>query len=323
MKKIVEYDSKLNDLNFGKFKEKELDLFFSICYKMKNEGTNEILLTFQELKELSQYQNRNIDRFIKDLEGSYDKLLEIKIRLEDSDIIDKFTLFTKYRINKTEKEISIKVNEEYKYILNDISKFTKFDLIDFVSLGSSYSKNMFKILKQYENNKQKEKWYQIKIDKFREILEIPPKYRISDIDARVIKPILEQLKPMFPKLKVDKIKKGVRIDSYKFTWDLKTNRTETIEGIKMKKGLGEDELKKYQELEREMETKKIDVVEISEKEKAIIISKEKFEDMYTIHLKENGISHSKSVRMGFEKSNSKKYIVINDLENIKSEDIIG
>ncbi|MGL5190208.1 MAG: hypothetical protein ACRC7S_11245 [Cetobacterium sp.] len=34
-------------------------------------------MTFEELKELSDYSNRNVKRFIKDLESTYDKMLAL------------------------------------------------------------------------------------------------------------------------------------------------------------------------------------------------------------------------------------------------------
>ena len=135
MRKIVEYDSKMNSLSFGKFKEKELDLFFSICYKLKNEGVNEIVLSFQELKELSNYSRNDIKRFTKDLESAYTKLLDVKFEIILSPgVKEKFVLFTSYRIDENQKEIKIRLNQDYSFILNDIEKFTKFDLMEFAGL---------------------------------------------------------------------------------------------------------------------------------------------------------------------------------------------
>ncbi|MGL4999962.1 MAG: RepB family plasmid replication initiator protein [Cetobacterium sp.] len=70
-KKIVRYNNDLNSVTFGSFKEKELDLFFSICFKLKELGTDEVEISFKELKELSDYSNRNVRRFINDLESTY------------------------------------------------------------------------------------------------------------------------------------------------------------------------------------------------------------------------------------------------------------
>lgn len=323
--KNVEYDSCINELNFGIFKEKELDIFFSICYKMKNKGLDDIVLSFQELKELSNYKNRNLERFVKDLDSLYTKMLNVKIEIrEQKGVRTKFTLFTKYTINEITKEILIKINSEYSYILNNITKYTKFDLMEFVELKSTYSKNMFKILKQYESNNQNEKWLKIKIDDFRELLGVPKSYQMSKIDDKVLKPILEQLKPMFTGLKIEKIKKGVKVDSLKFTWKKKKEskkKLEQIEGIKIKKGLGEKELLEFQEAEKENNNiKKIDNIETDHQHKEKIkISKEDYEKLYKEHLKEHGIVSSKAVRIGFDKSNISKYEIIEKLEDIQQE----
>ncbi|MGL5054086.1 MAG: replication initiation protein, partial [Fusobacteriaceae bacterium] len=122
--KLVEYDSKMNELNFGKFNEKELDLFFSICHKMKNKDVEDVSLTFHELKTLSGYSQKGLTRFIKDLQSVYKKLLNINMTIETKTTITGFVLFTKYKIEKDAGVVEITVNKEFKYILNNISKFT-------------------------------------------------------------------------------------------------------------------------------------------------------------------------------------------------------
>ncbi|MGL5458691.1 MAG: replication initiation protein, partial [Cetobacterium sp.] len=309
MGKVIEYDSKMNELNFGKFKEKELDLFFSICYKMKNEGLNEVTLTFQELKELSNYSNRNLDRFIKDLESTYDKMLNIKIRTETKTTITKIILFTRYHIEKEDRTVRIKIHEDGKYLLNDIEKFTKFDLMEFVSLKSSYAKNMFKMLKQFDNE-DSYNWYQIKLDDFIELMGIPKYYKMGNIDQRVLSPILEQLKPYFPKLKLEKIKKGVKVESLKFTWKAKKKKqAEEIQAIKKRSSIGEKELEEHQEQFQEIK-KEINSIDQVEKIDKIKISKADYEELYKKYLEENNIKHIISVRKIFDTMNKSKYEIV-------------
>lgn len=99
-KKVVRYNNDLNSITFGSFREKELDLFFSICFKLKELGTDEVEITFEELKELSDYSNRNVKRFIKDLESTYDKMLGLNIKMKHSELsFEKFNLFTTYSVH--------------------------------------------------------------------------------------------------------------------------------------------------------------------------------------------------------------------------------
>lgn len=326
--KTITYDSSMNKLSFGKFKEKELDLFFSICYKMKNKGTNDIKLSFQELKELSQYQNRNLERFIKDLENTYSKLIDIKIRIEKDNIIDNFVLFTRYRIDKNNKDISIRVNDEYLYILNDITNYTKFDLMEFIELKSIYSKNMFKILKQYESNNQNEKWFEIKLDKLKELLNIPKSYQMCNIDKMVLRPIIEQLKPIFTGLKIEKIKKGVRIDKLRFTWKDK-KRAKKEKAIKEAKELFNKAIADKRTLEVEKEVQELEKQAQKPLEQNTIIQREKitskaYESKYKEYLKVLGVEHNTFIRKSFDIINKPLYEIIEDTENkikIKPQEI--
>lgn len=215
---IVKYDNDMNSVAFGKFKEKELDLFFSICFKVRDMGTKKVVLSFSELKELSNYSNRNLNRFIKDLSNTYDKMLGLNIKIMHSELsFTKFNLFSEYTVNVEEKTITIQVHEKFEYILNKMLKegnYTKFELIEFVNLKSSYSKNMFKLLKQWEIKKERK----FNISEFRNILDIPPKYRMSEIDKKILTPIMQELGQLFSNLKLEKIKTGRNVTGLKFSW---------------------------------------------------------------------------------------------------------
>ncbi|MGL6023958.1 MAG: replication initiation protein [Cetobacterium sp.] len=308
MTKIVEYDSKMNKLSFGKFKEKELDIFFSICYKMKNQGTTEVLLTFQELKELSSYQNRNLERFIDDLKNTYKKLLNITLEIETEKKTVGFVLFTWYEMDKENRNITISVNEKYKFILNDLTKFTKFDLLEFVSLKSSYAKNMFKVLKQFDKLNYTN-WYIIQLDEFKRILDIPSSYKMYDIDKRVLAPILVQLEPYFKNLEVTKIKKGVKVNSLKFTWKSKEKKT-SIKLIKKKKSLGETDLLLH-ELEQ-ISNKESKICNDIPKEEIIKIkiTLEDYEALYISYLDRIEEKDNIFIRKSFDINNKNKYEII-------------
>lgn len=223
---VLKYNNDLNSLSFGQFKEKELDLFFSICFKVKEQGTKKIEISFEELKKLSNYSNRNISRFIKDLESTYDKMLALNIKIKYSELdFEKFNLFNSYKVLGSEKKIIIQVSKEFEYLLNKIiGNYTKFDLLEFVSLKSVYSKNLFKLLKQWESTK--EKIYLI--EEFKKILNVP-NYTTTDFNRRVLNPIMEELPQYFPNLKLEKIKTGKKVTSLKFTWSGKVEKIESTQ----------------------------------------------------------------------------------------------
>ena len=84
-------------------------------------------------------------------------------------------------------------------------------------LKSTYAKNMFRILKQYKHTG----YMKIKIDDFRERLDIPNSYRMSNINQFVLNPIIKELSTIFKNLHINKIKakKGRKIEWLEFTFD--------------------------------------------------------------------------------------------------------
>lgn len=210
---VVKYHNDMNKVNLGSFSQKELDLFFSICFKVKEFGVNVVKIPFSDIKILIN-EKENLKRTIN---GLNKKMAQLNYQFEVSpNVFERFVLFTNFITNFNDKTLTIKVNDSFEYMLNNlVGNFTKFDLMEFVNLKSCYSKNMFKLLKQWESVKVKE----FSIEEFREVLSIPPGYRMSIIDTKVLKPIAEELSKCFPGLKIEKIKTGRSISSIKFAWE--------------------------------------------------------------------------------------------------------
>ncbi|SKU72554.1 replication protein [Mycobacteroides abscessus subsp. abscessus] len=191
-----------------------------MCNKLKEQDTNTLHLSFDELKKLSNYspETRNIKRFVDDLQRVYDKMLDIRYTIRTETKIKKFVLFYKYEIDISERYLEIATSPDLKYILNSItSNFTKFELKEMTHLKSTYAKNMFRILKQYKHTG----YMKIKIEDFRERLDIPNSYRMSNIDQFVLNPIIKELSTIFKNLHINKIKakKGRKIEWLEFTFD--------------------------------------------------------------------------------------------------------
>lgn len=232
MRNLVEYHNDINKIPLRNFNEKELNLFFTIIYKAKNEGLNVIKLDFIDLKKLA-LTHRADERLIKSLEGMNKKLLSLdqKVTLEDGKIL-MFNLFNTFMIDPIEKNMIVKINENFEYMLNDLPQYTKFELSQLVSLRSSYAKNMFRLLKQFESTN----YFIIILDEFKRMLCVPNGYKNYDIDRRVITPIMEELSPIFPNLKLEKGKKGRKITNFIFTWGNRNLLKEEIApGVQPKK----------------------------------------------------------------------------------------
>lgn len=214
----VVYRNEMNLVPLRKFTSTEVDLFFTLCNKLKEQDTRKLEIPFDELKHLSNYYSRSQERFIKDLEHVYDKMLHLTYTERNGKSFEKFVLFISYRVDIENQYLSISVNPDLKHILNSITAdFTKFELQEMTHLKSTYAKNMFRLLKQYKHTG----YFKIQIVDFRERLDIPNSYRMSEIDKYVLKPIIKELGAIFKDLNIIKIKakKGRKIEWLEFSFD--------------------------------------------------------------------------------------------------------
>lgn len=216
----VVYENSLNLVPLRNFTSTEIDLFFAMCNKLKEKDCETLTLTFDELKELSSYNPdvRHMDKFISDLQHVYSKMLNINYTIRTENKITSFILFYKYEINLYEKTLKVSTAPDLKHILNELTgNFTKFELKEMTYLKSTYAKNMFRILKQYKHTG----YLKIQIDDFRNRLDIPKNYRMSDVNKRVFKPIINELGLIFNNLNINKItaKKGRKIEWLEFVFE--------------------------------------------------------------------------------------------------------
>lgn len=203
MSNLVVYKDELNTVPLRNFNSKEMDLFFSICSQMRNKGLEIITFDFDELRELSDYKYTAYDRFIKDVEGVYDKLIQLNIKIGTPTEFTKFVLFTEYTVSAKNETVTIQVNHKFKNILNDIfGGFTKFELEEFTMLNSSYSKTAYRLLKQFRSTG----YYIVQIDEFKRLFDIPESYQMNNIDQRVLSPIEKELPEYFKNLKITKLR---------------------------------------------------------------------------------------------------------------------
>ena len=199
----VVYKNDMNLVPLRKFNNTEVNLFFTLCNKLKDKGNLTVNVPFEELKELSNYYSHDKKLFIQDLEKFYDKVFSLTYREETENVIRKFILFTKVEIYKDKEYVAIGVNPDLEHIINSLtSNFTKFELREMTHLKSTYSKHMFRILKQYKHTG----YVKIKIDDFRERLDIPNSYRMTNINQKVLAPIIKELGFIFNNLNINKIK---------------------------------------------------------------------------------------------------------------------
>lgn len=214
---IVKYHNDLNKVIITKLEPKELDIFFTIIYKMKE--TTEAVFSTNEIKKYLQGDNRE-SRFFNTL----NKVFKTQLRVYQEKRITDYHLFITKELDEEKKEVKIELHPKCHHILNSlIENYTKFELEEFIALKSDYSKNLFRILMQYKDTG----WREFEIEEFRALLEIPINYRQSNINQKVLNPIVEELKNSFKNLKIEKLKKGKNkrdISHIKFSWVIENKR---------------------------------------------------------------------------------------------------
>jgi len=225
----VKYQNELNLVTLKNFNAKEMNLFFALCARMKDKGLVNILVTFEELKDLSDYKMTATKAFLKDLDNLYTKMLQLTYRqqLDDLGSYRKFVLFNSFEVNVPDKTVEVSINPKLEGILNGLtSEFSKFELSAFTSIRSTYAKTLFRLLIQYRSTG----YYIVSIEKFRILLDIPAGYRMSEIDRIVIKPALRELENYFNTLKLSKIKakKGNKIAKLEFSFNGLKNDLPTV-----------------------------------------------------------------------------------------------
>ena len=136
--------------------------------------------------------------------------------MEDN-VFEAMPLFRKFSVKLDEQIVTVRVSEEMEYILNklniDTGNWTQFEFFEFATLKSVYSKTVYRFLKQYR----KTGFWKVSLEDFKSLLSIPESYQASNIDNRVLKPVMKELPSIFKGLKVHKIKSRRRGNQL---WDM-------------------------------------------------------------------------------------------------------
>ena len=237
MDTIVKYNNQFNQVALRNFSSQELDLLISIASKVKEKGVKLVEIPFFELKKyINLKSNLSNSKFMKSVINVNKKLLALNFTFVEGNIVDQFTLFKKFRVDGNSQILYVSVNEDFFFLLNQLtSNFTRFELKEFVTLKSSYSKEFYRRIKQFR----KTGFWKCSIEEFRNLLDIPQKYRIIDIDKYVLKPIMKELGEEY-NLKIEK-KYGFtggrgrsRVVGFEFRF-LKDSKERIEEAEKMKK----------------------------------------------------------------------------------------
>ncbi|KRN04062.1 replication initiation protein [Holzapfeliella floricola] len=233
---ITKYDQELDTIPLGKLKPNEIDLFFSIITKMRDKRDDKIRFYFDELKALSDYHDKNSERFLNLVRSTYKKLMTLYFGSRSKSGLreEYFIIFSEFTIDCDDygQYVDVQIYDKAIPLLNDLTTWVRYSLRELTSLRSAYSKTLFRLIKGFRTTG----YYKIKKEDFNELMAIPKSYSQSLINARIVNPSVEELQPYFKNLRVKKEyakTKGNPLKSYIFTF---TPEPKDADDYQIKKG---------------------------------------------------------------------------------------
>lgn len=218
MNEVTKYHNDLNTVVMRRWTKEEMNFFFAIIAKARENQTKILIFESEELKELTHFSGDYNQRWNDIMDRVTDKVAQLiyKERTTKKKVV--MTLFKKFEVDFEDQYVTVSISDEFEYILNQLNaNFTSFELEEFTQIRSTYAKTTYRILKQWRTQGTKE----FKKEEFHELLDIPKSYAQSDINKRVLKPIQEELSNYFKGFKVNLKKaktRGNPITGYCFTW---------------------------------------------------------------------------------------------------------
>lgn len=230
----IAYKNDLNAINLNGLSETQMNIFFTLLERLQYSQDNTIKIELNELYELAQIPLST--EFRKSILERLKVLQNYTFMYDPSPTKTAQLVILPYlEIDSEQKIIKAEVMPQFKerYLTSDFGKgkWTKYDLMEFVYLPSTYTKTIYRFLKQWRTQG---KW-EISYNDFKDILGIPHSYQASDIDKQIIKPSIKVLSEIthtlfdtertpFENLKCEKIKNGRKIETLIFRFKPQYNK---------------------------------------------------------------------------------------------------
>lgn len=240
---IARFKNEVNHIPMRKWSAEEMNFFFAVLTRMRDEDTNLVVMDKYELAELANYAINSNKSYKNTMTSLAEKVSDLKYWKQSSNSLVTMPLFTYFNANWSENlsemTVEIEVNKRFKYILNEWNEgnWTQFMLNEFTAIQSTYSKSLFRLLKQWRTKGTRE----FSIDEFKQLMDVPKSYSSGMITSRIINNAVQDLQPYFTDLRVKVLKsnaRGTPIIGFKFTW--KPEKTEKWVDNKYRKAKKED-----------------------------------------------------------------------------------
>ena len=224
-KQIVKFDNRFNSIsvrNIG-FKETEYRLLWFMCYKAVDQGSENIRITFDELRESGVIRKNCSKKEVKEiLNEFYTKLKNFEYISEDYDVhknVKRWLVFYGYETHFENDEMDFRVTPEAVFFFNELSKgFTVFEYKEMLLLKSNDGMNLFRQLKQWRTIGRVT--YTLEhVKNFMDIPEDTPTKKVTSLVKKAINDLKKNLPLTYANLTVEAVKNKRSIVGYVFKFD--------------------------------------------------------------------------------------------------------
>ena len=228
----------MNQLSFKGFTQTSMNMFMALCSKVKDRGTKDLVLDFGYIKKISRYDEKKLTKedFVKDLTKMNEQLMSVNCKIITENKIIMFVLFPTFVIDEEKETLTVAVNEKFEWLLNDMSRYTVFELEEYVDLKSKYSKNLYRLMKQWRCDGE---FTFHSIENFRELMDIPKSYSNKIMMRDCVNPAIKEISALDKSFKDFKCepkyatsKRGKPLEKLIFTWepDERVKKADQVEG---------------------------------------------------------------------------------------------
>ena len=233
MNEVIKYHNDLNTVIMRKWTAEEMNFFFAIIAKARNQGVKELHFNTDEIKKLVNFTQKDEKRWKEAMKSTARKVTQLTYFEDDGKKFKVMPLFSLFEVDYEEKTVKVEVSKHFEYILNRLEvQFTQYELEEFTNIRSTYAKTMYRLLKQWRTVGKKE----YGVNELRVFLDVPESYSNGEVTRRVLEPIQKELSNYFLNFKYKVIKSNKRgnpVLGYEFTW--KPEKTGKWEDNKYKK----------------------------------------------------------------------------------------
>lgn len=211
MKKVeigeaIAYHKDFNEFKYPKFKKHDWMLILHILKMIQTASKGTVRLYFDEIAKITGKLSKNpleMDRFCNSFFS--------KSKSE----INNRKLFESMNFQKDDYFVEFTINEEFEYIVGEIDSNFIFIEIDILQkLETYYSILLYKKLSEVSNENE----WTVTLNDLRSELNCPESYITNAFNARIVNKSFEEMESVFENITLDKLKRGNKLGSYKFTF---------------------------------------------------------------------------------------------------------